>query len=65
MEAARLHLLRKTFLEAVTQKNWMDTETKIKGRLAVWRRCFPRTLAAKVPKRAKLEDSDFVHLQGV
>ena len=52
--------------DAVAAHPWADAETRISGRLASWRTCFPCAVAANVYRRRDLVDADFAaHLRGV
>ena len=73
-EACALRLVCREFLAAVTEQPWADAATVIKGSVAAWRACFPRTLCANVcqntPMDAKyrsapLGGADFAHLEGL
>ena len=60
--------LRRTCREAcaaVTAHPWTDAQTRIAGRLARWRKCFPHAVAANVTERYDLVSADFAHLRGV
>jgi hypothetical protein len=44
---------------------WADADTRIDGRLALWRACFPHARAANVRMRSDLVSADFALLAGI
>ena len=74
-DANSLRLVCHEFLEDVTDHQWEDKDTVIRGDVGKWRKCFPRARAANVGennqyynpqgRRTPVTDLDFVHFVGV
>ena len=78
-DAARgLRLTCRELKQAVTDFPWEDVRTVIKGKIALWRACFPRARGANVGqrggnarwqnpngRRTPVVDADFVHFVGL
>ena len=72
-DALALRLICREFTEAVSRHPWAE-RTVIRGRIAVWRACFPRAICANVSRRnpwykggrrAEVGDEDFAHFAGL
>jgi hypothetical protein len=64
-EARTLRAVCREMRDAVAAHAWADARTVIRGRLALWRACFPRAAAANVSGRGDLGDADLALLCGV
>ena len=74
-DACALRLVCREFLAAVSEHQWEDRGTVIKGSIAAWRACFPHARCANVQKWVKgdgpnqraapVVDADFVHFEGL
>jgi len=64
-DANALRATCKEACTAVAEHKWMDSETRIKGSLKLWRICFRNARAANISYRRDLKDIDFVHLKGI
>jgi hypothetical protein len=72
-DALALRLICREFTEAVSRHPWAE-RTVIRGRIGVWRACFPRAICANVSRRnpwykggrrAEVGDEDFAHFAGL
>jgi hypothetical protein len=64
-DANALRATCKEACSAVAEHKWMDSETRIKGSLKLWRTCFRNAKAANIFNRRHLKDIDFVHFKGI
>ena len=53
------------FIDPIAEYPWNDENTRVRGSVASWRRCFPRARAINLSRRNDLTDDDFVHLVGI
>ena len=67
LDACTLRLLCKEFKAAVTDYQWADVRTRIRGSVSQWRACFPRAKAASIYGRgytSPVRDADCAALAG-
>ena len=65
LDAKQLRIVAKILLGSVRMFPWNDSNTRIKGDLQLWRRCFPRAIAGNISNRRNLTDAVFAHLAGI
>ena len=68
-EVLGLRAASRTCREAVAEHAWSDFDAQrsviYMGRVAHWRKCFPRARAANLRYKSCIKDADFVHLRGL
>ena len=64
LEARTLRCTSRLFLEIVTEYDWEDDKSVIRGSLVLWRRCFPCARAANVGDRRDVDDTALIYLKG-